>query len=197
MNLHKPCVWTFIATALTFGSAMVALSAPVEEPAQPVQSGPENPAQLTEALDASTAELRQPRTLLRAKSDLLVLNRNIVAAFPDTAITCPLTATNGCTARVTLSSQFWSISKGATVYAQVSIDSITGMSPQSTIGMDSTTVRPIASTSTFQWLKQGIPAGATQTVTVGFWVAFQNDLNNPNVGANAGFRTMSIDVFKN
>jgi hypothetical protein len=193
MYLYKLYSGVFLMFSLT----AMAQSEPGEELAQPVLSKQETAVRLTEALDASTAELRQARTLLRSQSDLLALNRDKIAGFPDTIITCPLTATNGCTVRVSLSSQFWSISKGATVYAQVSIDGNTGMSPQSTIGMDSNTVKPYASTSSFQWVKQGIPAGATQTLTAGFWTAFQNDLTNPNVSAKAGFRTLSIDIFKN
>lgn len=128
-------------------------------------------------------------TAMRTVNTNLALSTTAADAFTATALPCPASAgAAGCTVRVTVTSQFLNIA--ATEHAQMIIN-FTGpgtLGPANLIAVAAagSVVSPVA-THSMQWVKKNVPAGSTPTITI----QFQTTAG----AANAGFRTLSIEVF--
>lgn len=134
--------------------------------------------------------LRLSRTWIRTRDDGLAIGTALTAAFASTSVTCPSTATKGCTIRVTVSSQFWAIGAGNVARMNLSISGAgAAVDPAALVNVDSTTTVGLASVRTFQWMKRNIPAGSAETVNIQFQVSAGT--------ASAGFRTATIDLYLN
>ena len=138
----------------------------------------------------AASNLRLYRTTIRTQNDLLPLTTTLTAAFTSTSLTCPTTATAGCTIKVAISSQFWAIGAGDVARMNVTIAGAgAAVDPASLVNVDSTTTGSFASVRTFQWMKRSIPKGSAETVTIQFQTSGGT--------ANAGFRTAAIDLYQN
>jgi hypothetical protein len=65
------------------------------------------------------------------------------------------------------------------------------MQPHNFVEVDSTTDGTHFDAHTFQWMKEGIPAGSAQTVNIFFATDF------PGGSAGTGFRTATIQLYLN
>jgi hypothetical protein len=127
-------------------------------------------------------------TVMKTENASLDLTPVLANAFAPIALPCPATAgANGCTFRVTVTSQFWNIPAGNLGRMSLTIGGPGTLGPAPLVNVASDTTVFGAQTHSMQWVKKNIPAGSAQTVTVQF---------NVNAGTgNAGYRTLSIEIY--
>lgn len=164
------CMLIGAFTAVTFAQS-----------AQPSEATPVAPS-------VNSGLLTLSKTIMNTENGFLGLSPTPVAAFGGATFTCPPLHTKGCTIRLEVSSQFWSIPVGSV--AQVSISSTTGaINPSSFVNVDGDTTGGLASVHTFQWMISGIAAGSTTTVNTSFDVSSGT--------AASGYRTETAQLFLN
>ena len=135
------------------------------------------------------------RTTIKTRTDQLNLSTTPVAGFTATTMTCPATATNGCTLRVHFDVQAAVVFLGVGADAVAANVSITGsgdaVDPQSqvTINDDPASVNGGFLTNSFAWMKRGITAGSNETVNVNF--------NNQGGASFISLRTLTIELYTN
>lgn len=146
-----------------------------------------------DAAAASVApNLTLAKTTIRTENDFLTFTFNPVPGFAPTTLVCPSTHTAGCTIKVEVSAQIDDVSPDNS--ADVAVD-VTGpgqaIQPHNFVEVDSTTDGTHFDAHTFQWMKEGIPAGSAQTVNIFFATDF------PGGSAGTGFRTATIQLYLN
>ena len=153
--------------------------------AQSAQPSEDSPSVLP---SVNTGPLTLSKTIINTESGFLGLSSTPAAAFGAAKFVCPTTHTKGCTIRLEVSSQFWSIPVGSV--AQVSVSSTRGtVNPASLVNVDGDTTGGFASVHTFQWMISGITAGSTTTVTTSFDVSSGT--------GSSGYRTETAELFLN
>ena len=179
MSLQNRRVTTTIAFLCMLLGALT--TAAYAQSGQPSEASP-SPASV------NTGLLTLSKTVINTENGFLGLSTTSAAAFGAVKFTCPPVHTKGCTIRVDVSSQFWSIPAGAV--AQVSISSTGGaINPSFIVNVDADTTGGNASVHTFQWMISGITAGSTTTVNVSFDVSGGT--------AASGYRTETAQLFLN
>ena len=137
---------------------------------------------LTEAVFAGVPSY----SVMKTENNTLPLTSSPVNAFaPIAGLPCPASAgANGCTIRVTVTSQF----RDLTDVGQMNL-TITGPGTLGPANFVNVSTNSLASSNThsMQWVKRNVPAGSTVTITVQFSIGLGT--------GNAGLRTMSIDLF--
>jgi len=173
---------SFTATVALLCMLIGALTAATfAQSAQPSEGSPVLPS-------VNTGLLTLSKTIINTENGFLGLSSTPAAAFGGATFTCPALHTKGCTIRLELSSQFWSIPVGSV--AQVSISSTGGaINPASFVNVDADTTGGFASVHTFQWMISGIAAGSTTTVNTSFDVSSGT--------AASGYRTETAQLFLN
>jgi hypothetical protein len=134
-------------------------------------------------------------SFLRTANTNLAVSTSLVSGFNATTVTCPAAHTAGCTIRVQVSTQFsMACCMQGNFRIKVSIPGAgsamwpnslvnVGMMGGGMMGSDDTYAH------TFHWMKTGIPAGATQTVSI----QFQTDAGS----GKAGYRSATVDLYLN
>ncbi len=143
----------------------------------------------------NAANLSPYKSFMKSANTNLSVGTSMVSAFPSTSVTCPATHTAGCTIRVQVSSQFsMSCCMQGNFRIQVSIPG-TGsqVRPNSlvNVGMMGGGMMAYGDVfaHTFHFMKTGVPAGATQAVTI----QFQTDAGS----GTAGYRMASVECLLN
>ena len=134
------------------------------------------------------------QSFMRTANTNLTVSTTLVSGFNSTTVTCPKTHTAGCTIRVQVSTQF---SMGCCMQGnfriKLSIPGSGSIWPNSlvNVGMMGGGMMAYGDmfAHTFQWMKSGIPAGATQTVSI----QFQTDAGS----GTAGYRSAMVDLCLN
>lgn len=143
----------------------------------------------------NASNLSPYQSFVRTANTNMAVSTTLVSGFNSTTVTCPATHAAGCTVRVQVSTQF---SMGCCMQGNFRIKvSIPGsgsvMWPSSlvNVGMMGGGMMGYGDTfaHTFHWMKTGIPAGATQTVSI----QFQTDAGS----GTAGYRSAMIDLCLN
>ena len=153
---------------------------------------------LSLVISASTqnvSNLSSYQSFMKTANTNLAVGTSLVSAFSATKVTCPATHTAGCTIRVQVSSQF-SMGSGmqGTLRMKVSIPG-TGSQvwPNSLVNVATMGGSMMGSgevfAHTFNFMKMGVPAGASQTVSI----QLQTDAG----AGSAGYRIASIDCLLN
>lgn len=135
------------------------------------------------------------KSFMRTANTNLSVSTTLVSGFNSTAVTCPATHTAGCTIRVQVSSQFsMQCCMQGNFRIKVSIPG-TGSQvwPNSLVNVAMMGGGMMGYgdmfAHTFQFMKTGIPAGATQTISI----QFQTDAG---IGT-AGYRSAMVDLCLN
>ena len=135
------------------------------------------------------------KSFMRTANTNLSVSTTLVSGFSSTTVTCPATHTAGCTVRVQVSSQFsMQCCTQGNFRIKVSIPG-TGSQvwPNSLVNVAMMGGGMMGYgdmfAHTFQFMKTGIPAGATQTVTI----QFQTDAGK----GTAGYRSAMVDLCLN
>ena len=135
------------------------------------------------------------KSFMRTANTNLTVSTTLVSGFNSTTVTCPATHTAGCTIRVQVSSQFsMQCCMQGNFRMKVSIPG-TGSQvwPNSLVNVAMMGGGMMGYGNmfahTFQFMKTGIPAGATQTVSI----QFQTDAGS----GTAGYRSAMIDLCLN
>ena len=144
----------------------------------------------------NVSNLSPYRSFMKTANTNLTVGTSLVSAFSSTTVTCPATHTAGCSIRVQVSTQFsMSGSMQGNVRMKVSIPG-TGSQiwPSSLVnvgmmGGSSMMGSGDVYAHTFNFMKMGVPAGASQTVTI----QLQTDAGT----GTAGYRIASIDCLLN
>jgi hypothetical protein len=148
------------------------------------------PAEFSDEAEVAVANMKVFRTSMTTQDNALALSATPVAAFSPVTVTCPPRAPKGCTVSVLVSSQFWAVSAGAVARMILSVTgSAIAIEPDPIVNVDATTTGGIASTHTMQWMKTPVPAGSSETVDVALQVS--------SGAANAGYRTLTVVLYKN
>ena len=135
------------------------------------------------------------QSFMRTANANLSVSTTLVSGFNSTTVTCPATHTAGCTIRVQVSTQFsMSCCMQGNFRMKVSIPgSGSQIWPNSlvNVGMMGGGMMGYGDmfAHTFQFMKTGIPAGATQTVSI----QFQTDAGT----GTAGYRSAMVDLCLN
>lgn len=143
----------------------------------------------------NTSNMSQYKSFMKTAKANLSVGTSLVSAFPSTPVTCPASHTAGCTIRVQVSTQFsMSCCLQGNFRIMVSIPgSGSQIWPNSLVKVGMMGGGMMASgdtyAQTFHWMKTGIPAGATQNVTI----QFQTDAGT----GTAGYRITTIDCYLN
>lgn len=167
------------AASLLFLSTLITRDV-IGRVAAQVSDGPaDTPLQSQQALN-----LKLYRTFMRTQNDQLTLNNIFQSAFDTTTVSCPKTASKGCTLGIRVSCRFDNNSGFETINVV-----ITGAGqppdPDSSIDVDSLPQgNPEA--RTFEWMQRSVPASSTETV----------DVQMQGTG-QAADRTEVIDVYTN
>jgi hypothetical protein len=136
------------------------------------------------------------RSYMKTANTSLTVGTSLVSGFGATTITCPASHTAGCTIRVQVSSQFaMACCMQGNFRIKVSIPG-TGSQiwPNSLVNVGMMGGSGMMGSGdvyahTFHFMKSGIPAGASQTVTI----QFQTDAGS----GSAGYRMASVDCLLN
>lgn len=135
------------------------------------------------------------KSFMRTANTNLSVSTTLVSGFGSTTVTCPATHTAGCTVRVQVSSQFsMQCCMQGNFRIKVSIPG-TGSQvwPNSLVNVAMMGGGMMGYgdmfAHTFQFMKTGIPAGATQTVAI----QFQTDAGT----GTAGYRSAMVDLCLN
>ena len=126
-------------------------------------------------------------SVMKTVNESLSVGFTPVDAFaPVAGLPCPATAgPNGCTIRVTVSSQL-AVPVTANGRMELAIKGPGTLAPAALVAVVSQSTTASTSAYSMQWVKKNVPAGSTVTVTMKF---------NVTAGTgSAGFRTMSIDI---
>jgi hypothetical protein len=143
----------------------------------------------------NASNLSPYQSFLRTANTNLSVSTALVSGFNSTTMTCPATHTAGCTIRVQVSTQFsMSCCMQGNFRMKVSIPgSGSQMWPNSlvNVGMMGGGMMGYGNmfAHTFHWMKTGIPAGATQTVSI----QFQTDAGSGTLG----YRSAMVDLCLN
>lgn len=128
--------------------------------------------------------LKPYRTFIRTQNDLLTLTVDPQQAFLSTSVTCPSTATKGCTLKVAVSGRFGGVSSQCDTETLTIAGGGQPPDPDSSISVDCSSQNP--EVRTFQWMQRSVPAASTESVTVQF------------TGSGQAYdRTEVIDVYTN
>jgi hypothetical protein len=135
------------------------------------------------------------KSFMKTASTNMSVGTSPVSGFSSTTVTCPASHAAGCTIRVEVSSQFamaccmqgnfrikLAISGAGSQIWPNSLVNV-GMMGGGMMGYGDVFAH------TFHWMKNGIPAGSTQTVSI----QFQTDAGT----GNAGYRIATIDCYLN
>ncbi len=150
---------------------------------------------LTGAQAQTASNISPYKSFMKTANTNLTVGTSMVAAFGSTSVTCPATHTAGCTIRVQVTSQF-SMSCCTQGNFRISV-SIPGTGSQiwpsslvkvAMMGGGMMGYGDVFAHS-FHFMKTGIPAGATQSVTI----QFQTDAGT----GTAGYRMASVDLLLN
>jgi hypothetical protein len=143
----------------------------------------------------NASNLSPYQSFVKTANANLTVSTTMVSGFNSTAVTCPATHTAGCTIRVQVSSQF---SMQCCTQGNFRIKmSIPGTGSQVwpnslvNVAMMGGGMMGYGNmfAHTFQFMKTGIPAGATQTVSI----QFQTDAGS----GTAGYRSAMVDLCLN
>jgi hypothetical protein len=143
----------------------------------------------------NASNLSPYQSFLRTANTNLSVSTTLVSGFNSMTMTCPATHTAGCTIRVQVSTQFsMSCCMQGNFRMKVSIPgSGSQMWPNSlvNVGMMGGGMMGYGAmfAHTFHWMKTGIPAGATQTVSI----QFQTDAGSGTLG----YRSAMVDLCLN
>ncbi len=143
----------------------------------------------------NVSNLTPYKSFMRTANTSLNVSTTLVSGFSTTTVTCPATHTAGCSIRVQVSTQFkMACCTQGNFRINVSIPGTgSAMWPSSlaNVGMMGGGMMGYGDTfaHSFQWMKSGIPAGATQTV----YIQFQTDAGS----GTAGYRSAMIDLCLN
>lgn len=182
MSSHNRIAIRTVLTLLCMLVGGVSTSTTFAQSAQPSETSP------SVMSPVNTGPLVLSRTIINTDNGFLGLSTTPAAAFGAVTFTCPAAHTKGCSIRLDVSSQFWSIPAGTV--AQVSISSTGGaINPSSFVNVDADTTGGLASVHTFQWMISGITAGSITTVNVSFDVSSGT--------AASGYRTETAQLFLN
>lgn len=146
---------------------------------------------------AATSLLAQHLTLfqtdIRTEDGIFKFGTTPIRAFSGpTSLVCPANHSAGCTIKVEISNIIFSITPNSVAKYDVIISgSGQSVAPSQVVNMDSTNTGGLGSVRTMQFMKQGIPAGSTQTIDIGFFMGSQG------ATGNTGFRTMTIQLYLN
>jgi len=145
----------------------------------------------TYAAEVSATNLALQKTTLKTVDTSLGLSTTPANAFSQSTINCPGTS-GTCTVRVEVSSQFSDLTTGDVVVIGISVDGLqSGVKPSPTVTVhDTTSTGSAAGVRTFSWMKKGLGLGS-HTVNAAFFVTPSN-----NAFANAGYRTLTLQVYK-
>ena len=130
-------------------------------------------------------------TSMQTADDTLALTNTYAHVFGTLDVTCPSTATNGCTIEIQVSSQF-AYASGAnpdTINIGVSGATLPPLAPDYAVVVDS--IASCGNNCTwnafgFQWMQRSVPAGETVTVSV-----------KMRGSSSVGNRTETVQVFGN
>jgi hypothetical protein len=128
------------------------------------------------------------RTHIRTENTALSLSSTFVNAFAGTTVTCPSTATNGCTLRIIFSGRYSGATGYDAGYAQATVTG-TGspVDPNPSLPLfPSIPYYPVV--ATHQWMRRGVPAGASQVVNVQLEASTTGTAND---------RTLTVEVYTN
>ena len=177
-SLAAGSVAVLLTGALGFGTAPVAAKkAAAESTNAPAASS-------TELLFAGVPVY----SVMKTETALLTLSTTPVNAFAPIALPCPSSAgSNGCTVRVTVSSQFAEVAATDVVRMNLLITGPGTIGPGALVNVASNSSPSWPQAYTTQWVEKNIPAGSVPTFTLQF-------LMNANFSL-VGSRTMSIDIF--
>jgi hypothetical protein len=134
------------------------------------------------------------KTSIRTQSDDLTITNNPVQAFPNTTVTCPKTATKGCTLAIEVASMlYWDSSANEdTATLTVTGASLPRVDPAASIAMDGIYYGNYQwAAFDFRWMQRAVPAGAQVTVNIQFVSGGTAD------SGEASSRTETVELFKN
>jgi len=123
------------------------------------------------------------KTHMRQEATRVTLSTTPVSAFAPTTIQC---GNQTCSVRVEVSSQFFNVTSGNIVRIHVKSDG--NPFPSTGFDVDGGINRPVATLTTAAHLKTGLSPGS-HSVSVEF------DMRSPGGTAEAGIRTVMIQVF--
>lgn len=147
------------------------------------------------AAGQNASKMSQYQSFMKTANTNLSVGTSLVSAFASTPVTCPASHTAGCTVRVQVSTQF---SMRCCMQGNFRIKVLIPGSgsqiwPNSLVNVAMMGGGMMASgdayAQTFHWMKTGIPAGATQNVTI----QFQTDAGT----GTAGYRIATVDCYLN
>jgi hypothetical protein len=134
------------------------------------------------------------KTSIRTQSDDLTITNNPVQAFPNTTVTCPKTATKGCTLAIDVASMLYCDSLANADNATVTVTgaSLPPVDPGASISMDGIYYGNYQwAVFDFRWMQRAVPAGAQVKVNIQFVSGGTAD------SGEAGSRTETVELFKN
>lgn len=123
------------------------------------------------------------KTHMRQETTYLSFSNTPVPAFAPTTIQC---GNQTCSVRAEISSQFFNVTSGNVARIHVKADGVPF--PSTGFDVDGGINRPVATLTTVAYLKTGLTPGP-HTVTVEF------DMRSPGGTADAGIRTLTVQVF--
>ena len=144
----------------------------------------------------NVSNLSSYQSFMKTANTNLSVGTSLVAAFSSTMVTCPATHTAGCSIRIQVSSQF-SMGMGMQGNLRMKV-SIPGTGSQiwpnslvnvAMMGGSGMMGSGEVYAHTFNFMKTGIPAGASQTVTI--------QLQTDSGTGTAGYRIANIDCLLN
>ena len=143
----------------------------------------------------NTSAMTPYQSVMKTGNTNLTVSASPAAGFTATKVTCPAAHAAGCTIRVEVTTQFsMSCCMQGNFQMKVTIPGTGSQvwpSSVANVGMMGSGMMGYGDTfaHTFRFMKSGIPAGATQTVTI----QFQTDAGS----GTAGYRSAAIDAFLN
>jgi hypothetical protein len=131
------------------------------------------------------------KTSIRTQKDQVNLGNSPVQIFVNTKMTCPTTATKGCTLGMGVVAIVSVDSNGGEVAVNVAVSGakMPSIDPDSSIQVDGLYGKAMA--STFSWMQRQVPTGATVTVNV------QAEVTGNSSSGTAYDRTETVTLFKN
>jgi hypothetical protein len=129
-------------------------------------------------------------TSIQTQHDVLTLQKQPVQVFPVLPVTCPATATNGCTLLIGISiSASYTAQSGG--FSQMLGASVTGavlppIDPAQLVNLDSIPIEKYRSAWGFEWMQRDVPAGASVAVRV----------QAGGASGTAGNRTETVQVYQ-
>ncbi len=124
------------------------------------------------------------------KTELVTLNLSTTYAdaFALTTVACPGSAPS-CTLRIEVVSGYWDVDAGQVARMRVQVNgSPVGVEPASIVNVSTNSSAQWAETATMSWMVKSVVAGSNPSVDVDFQVSGGT--------AFAGYRTLTIGVYK-